>query len=224
MAKTKQKRKKQKSPKKGKKAQDVFLTSTGVELPLRRISPLLVEKARASEAMPERPTYIAETAGGGTEEHPHDDTTLETEEDKAAWREYLMETAFAQRRVNNRVVMLLFRRGIDYDALKLPKDDSWIKEQRDIFGIEVPDDPLELKMHWVETEALATPEDIKLLTIQLMSMTGAPEEVVAAAERSFRRPVEGDPTEQPADSEGGVELQPELSLNEDGEGLAQDRR
>lgn len=215
-------KKRKKTKKKQKKGKDVFITATGVELRLRRISPLLVEKARASEPMPERPTYIADTAGGGTEEHPHDDTTLETEEDELAWQTYLMETAFAQRRVNERVVMLLFRRGIDYDALKLPEDDTWITEQREIFGVEVPDDPFELKMHWLETEALTTPEEIKLLTVELMSMTGCPEEVVAAAERSFRRPVEGDSPEQPPDSEGGVELQPELPSSESGEGVGEE--
>lgn len=219
-----QKSKKRTGKKKGKKKEqrDVFITSTGIELPLKRISPILVDKAQASEPMPERPTYTAETAGGGTELHPHDHTTLETDEDKAAWQEYLMKTAFAQRLINERVTMVMFYRGIDYDAIDLPEDDTWITEQREVFGIDVPEDPLKLKRHWVETEALSTPEEIKELVVRLMAMTGAPEEVVAVAERSFRRPVEGDAPAESTDSEGGVELQSELPPDEDGEGVGQD--
>ena len=201
---------------------EVFVTSIGVVLPLRHISPLLVEKARASIPIPERPTYTAETVSGVIEVHPHDDTTLETDEDRAEWQNYLMQRALVDRQINERVTMLLFRRGINFDALKLPKDDKWIKEQEEVFGIEVPDDPIERKIHWVETEALATTDDIKLLIVKLMAMTGAPKEVVAAAERSFRRPVEGDATGEPADQEGGVELQPELSGGEGGAGVGQD--
>lgn len=207
---------------KGATMPESFTTSTGVELILKRISPLLVNKAQASVIFPERPTYEAETVSGEIEIHEHDKTTLETEEDHEAWRQYLMEYMRAEQLQNERLTNVLLRRGIDYDALQLPEDEGWIEEQQDIFGIEVPEDPFKRKMHWLETEAFTTTEEIEKLIIRLMAMTGVDEEVLTAAERSFRRPLEGDTAGEADDQGGSVELQHGLSGDEGEAGVGGD--
>jgi len=200
---------------------ETFTTSTGVELILKPISPLLAGKVRTSVIWPEKPTYQAKTVSGEIEEHPHDETTLETDEDKAAWLKYLLATAQAEGELNERISKMLFKRGIDYKTLKLPKNESWIAEQEDM-GITVPDDPLQRKMHYVETELLASKEEIKSLILRLMAMSGVDEEVIAAAERSFRGEVEGEAAGEPEDLEGPVELRDELPESEGGEGMGEE--
>ena len=200
---------------------EVFVTATGVELTLKRISPLLLGKITASVEMPSRPTYEAQTVAGEIETHEHNETTLETDEDRAAWQKYLIDSALAQQEVNTRVTLLLFRRGIDYEALELPEDEHWIEEQ-EALGVEVPTDPLERKIHYMETEAFTSRDEIKRLTVRLMAMTDVPEEVLAAAERSFRDPMEGEAAGESEDQGGGVELQQDLPEGEDSPGVGAD--
>jgi hypothetical protein len=199
----------------GPRARETFLTSTGVELILKRISPLLRDKVIAGVEWPEVPTYKAETASGVIEEHAHNETTLETDEDKAAWREYLIATARAQAESNERVAMLLFGRGIDYSQVELPRDSSWIAEQEEL-GVEVPKDPVKCRRHYVETELLASNDELKMLTLRLMAMSGADEEIIRLAEASFRGEVEGPPAGEPEDLEGTVELWNGVPEGEDG--------
>ena len=201
---------------------ETFLTSTGVQLTLKPISPLLRDKVIAGVVWPEQPTYEAETVTGAIEVHEHDETTLETDEDKAAWQEYLLATARAEQEASLRVAQMMFQRGIDYEAIELPKDKKWIRDQEEL-GVEIPSDPLKRKRHYVETELLTSNDELKMLTLRLMAMGGGvDEEVLRQVEASFRGEMEGPPAGEPEDLEGAVELLDELPEGEGGEGVGED--
>jgi hypothetical protein len=198
-----------------------FLTSTGVELILKPISPVLRAKVIAGVEQPEKPTYESKTVGGGIEIHPHDATTIETDEEKAAWAAYLDAQAKAEAEVNERVAKLMWTRGIDWDALELPEDESWVAQQEEL-GVTVPEKERERKMHYAETELLSDPDEIKLLILSIMGMTGISEEVLKAVEALFRGEVEGATTGEPPGVEGTVELRDEFPVGEGGAGVGKD--
>ncbi len=166
-----------------------FKTSRGIEIECLPI-PTLVEKLQARHPMPEPPTYTVDTITGVQEVHPYDEATvaaLGTEEATAAWAEYQQKLKAATSAYNQALMRLVMLRGIKFE---LPATDEWIQEQKWI-GLAVPDDPRERKLHWLETEALATLEDYTELLNGVMEASGIPQEVLDQAEATFRREVAG---------------------------------
>ena len=183
---------------------DVFVTKDGNRIPLRRVAPILVEKVRQSVVIPTPPTYEVEVVGGDKEFHVHDATTLETDEDKQAWAEYQTALAAANTDMVERILRLLFVRATG-DVV--PAGDGWVEEQT-YFGIAVPVDPMERKIHYIQTELLTHSDDISAFMLAAMGLVGVGNEVIRAAEETFRNPVrEGredagtDTGQHPADGE-----------------------
>lgn len=174
----------------GKEPVERFVTSTGVELLIHGVPQLLLEKVRSSVKMPDPPTYTAKTVAGDEETHFHDETTLESDEDRKAWSAYLADKASKDAELRERMVRVILMRGTD---VTLPEDESWKDLQRFI-GVEVPDDPLELKYHYIQTEAVGGAQDLALIMEKVMEKTGIPEEALAEAKASFRNIMEKDNT------------------------------
>ncbi len=164
---------------------NVFVTKDGNRIPLRRVAPLLMEKVRQSVKLPTPPTYEVETVGGDIEIHIHDETTLESDEDRAAWAAYQTAQAQANNDLMEKILRLLFAKATG-DVV--PAGDEWIKEQT-YLGVEVPDDPLGRKIHYIQTELLTHTGDIMSFMSAAVALTGLDEEVVEAAEATFRNQV-----------------------------------
>lgn len=202
----------------------VFVTKDGNRIPLRRVAPILIEKVRQSVVMPDAPTYEVETVGGDKEVHAHDETTLETEKDKKAWAVYQTALADANGQMTDKILRVLFVRATG-DVL--PKDDSWIAEQS-FLGIDVPAEPLERKVHYIQTELLTHANDISDFMMAAMGLIGVDEEVVAAAENTFRATLRdgdgagaGPDTPEPA-AEGALVAFQDLRGDGGGEGVGVD--
>lgn len=176
-----------------------FTTSRGVEVSFLSIAPLL-EKVRASHPIPEPPTYEVKTAAGPVERHAHDETTLETDADKAAWAAYVKERDAAQDGYNRAVMRTVLLRGLTYT---MPEGDAWVKEQ-EFIGIAVPTDPLARRLHWLETEALGSVDDYIHLMTGVMEASGVSQEVLTQVEGTFRGNVERNAAEGSAPSNGKV--------------------
>ncbi len=170
----------------GNESVEKFTTSTGIELRIHGVPQLLLEKVRSSVKMPDIPTYVIVTAAGDEEVHPLDETTLETDEDKKAWNEYLLEKASQEALLRERMVRVILMRGTE---VKLPEDESW-KDLQKFIGVDVPEDPLELKYHYIQTEAIGGAQDLALIMEKVMERTGIPEEALAEAKASFRNLME----------------------------------
>lgn len=202
----------------GEECPSTFVTSEGIELHLRAIPPLLTDKLRLSLKKPLAPTYEAEMVGGGVEIHDHNETTEKSSEEAQKWSKYLRDLENYSGEMNVLVNQQFVRRGVDYSGLDLPEDEEWIIVQESL-GLVVPEDGLQRKWHYVETEALATREDVTGFITKLMLLTTVSEEVMAIVEESFRRTVAGAGLVKSEDSEGSVELQQPLLGDEDGEGV-----
>jgi len=171
----------------------------GHKLTLLPVSPFLVDKAMATVnvAGPEPPTYTAVTAAGVEEVHPHDETTLETDEDRRAWAEYLEQKRAAEQARQESLIRILFVKGIE---VNIPKN-GWVEEQQ-FFGIDVPKNPLELKVHFISTEVLHSLDDMLALMGDIMELSGVSREAIEVASESFLGEMEGH-TAQQAENQSG---------------------
>lgn len=181
----------------GKVVMNAFVTSTGAELELRPIPLIALQMIRTKarkDALQQGepldpPTYEAITALGEKERHPHDLSTLETDEDREAWEAYQVAEGRLQAEVSSRTIRLVLTRGIALD----PPSKADLARWEDL-GVEISEDPRERLTEYLQLEYLNTPGDIKRLVLAVLSlsMEGAPKEQVDAIQDLFRRSVEGD--------------------------------
>lgn len=225
------------------KKQTVYVTLSGVEIPIKPISPTKIMKAETGVEKDFRnrgepidpPTYDVETAGGGVETFDLDETAIEipgdeveTKKRRIAWtahQEALARLKTAQFDITRRIVL----NSID---LALPEDETWIEDQEALF-IDVPDDPRARWIHWLETEILHPNDIIEIIALILtLSSHGIiPEEDIEAAAKLFRRAVypqaerpeeQEDTSGQDAEEEGELVAQPDNAGSDSGESLGDD--
>lgn len=184
---------------------NTFTTSRGITVTCLSIATLL-DKLDSQFTPPQPPTYEVPTATGAKEIHAHshriekvpeldaegketgkfierEETTLETDEDRAVWADYLRrrrDNAAAHQRAISRLILL---RGIDF---AMPTDDTWVRTQ-ELVGMTVPEDPLERRLHYAETEIVGNAQDMEELVVRTFLQSGVDEEVVRQMEKSFRR-------------------------------------
>lgn len=174
----------------------VFTTTDGMQIKLRPIaSQLFVMIRRALEReFRERgepidpPTYSVTTASGAVETHTHDEKSLTTDAERAAWAEYQAATRRIEAAYNDKVARLIFTQGL---ALP-PMPEDWPAKMKAL-GAEPAADPDERYTEYVTVEYLKTPHDIKQAIAEVMKLSvhGVPQEQMAAIEELFRSTLEG---------------------------------
>jgi hypothetical protein len=134
------------------------------------------------------PTYTVTTAVGEVETHIYDAESADTPEAKAAYEAYLKATEELSEEQNKRLTRALFRRGVKVDAIPA----GWAEELAED-GVIISADPVEQKLEYIQMELLKTAKDIQgaIMAITELSMTGASQEDLKAAQDSFRGRVEG---------------------------------
>lgn len=186
--------------------ENTFTTSRGITVTCLPIGTLL-DKVNAQFALaPLPPTYQVETGGGAVETHAHfhrwveeeekdedgtrrtvkvEQTSLETAEDRLAWAEYLQRLREHTAAHHRAVARLTLLHGIDFE---MPADDAWVRKQ-ELIGLHVPEDPLERRLHYAETEIVANTDDMMQIQLRVFAQSGIDEEVVRQIEATFRRAV-----------------------------------
>lgn len=160
---------------------NAYTTSRGVTIGLLPI-PFLLDQARASVKFPEPPIYEIVNVAGDIEKHSHDETTLETEEDKAQWTAYVEAKDKAEVKLRENMLRAMLTKGV---VIEMPKDDEWVKDQ-EWCGVQVPAEPRERRMHYILTEVIGRPDDLSNIMIGIGRISGVAEEALATAEDSFR--------------------------------------
>jgi len=178
---------------------NTYVTRRGVAIKLCLFSPVLRDKVRQSVEYPEPPMYEAKTAGGGVEKHIYTEDMLETDEEREMWRQYQGRRLAADLQLYDRLGKLALIRGTGIDI-----PEGWEQEQL-LFGIEVPEDPLERKLHWIETEAVESNNDLRDLILAVLQYQNTTEEERAIAAASFPDSMERDTSQGVASEPGAVE-------------------
>lgn len=163
-----------------------FTTSRGIQIEFLPIAPLL-EKIRAAHPLPEPPTYEARTITGAVERHQHTAETIDTDDERAAWRAYLEADAKARADLNDALLKAILLRGLKVEAQESPE---WASEQS-AFGISIPTDSVARRLLWLETEILANEEDRRAAIRGALDASNVSEEALAEIEATFRPALEG---------------------------------
>lgn len=180
-----------------------YTTASGRKITILSVPPFLLDKVMGAVKYPEAPTYKAVTAGGEEELHYHDETTVVTDEEKAAWEKYKRDLENAKLRENELMMNAMFLKGIDVDMSGEHFTD-WIEEQ-EFLGIELPTSKPALKVHYITTEILSDLNDLSKIMGLIMQSSGVAEEVVDAALNSFQGAVSGRTADQPGTETGELE-------------------
>ena len=172
-----------------------FTNSAGNVYPVHGISPLLPdlirtavtsEWNRAGRALPEVPAYEVELADGHKQKFPHNETTLETDEDRAAWAAYQAADNEFEQEINLRVLKAVCL-AVDVDPMQ---DKAWREEQA-VIGVDLPENPAELRLQYVQTQVIKSADDTARLMTAVMVISGLmDEDQAAAAEAAFRGEME----------------------------------
>ena len=169
-----------------------FITSRGIELAFKPIPQMLIDRVQRTHKLPDPPTYEVKSVTGVTETHYHDETTLETDDDRAAWAAYIAARDAELVEANRAFMRLVFLRGVE---CAMPGDDTWEREQA-LMGIDVPIDAIEKRLHYLETEVVATVQDADVIVRGVLEASGVPQEALAQAEDTFRHSPRRDAIEQ----------------------------
>lgn len=144
---------------------------SGGHITVRPVSPLLMQeinrKMEASE--PPKPTYEVKTAAGDVEIHDHNEKSLATDEEKAAWVAY---QAAHQEWLSERGMLGLHAMILEgYVPDEGYKKDDWVK-RRQYLGLPVPDEGPERIIIYFERVVVKATDDIRAASSMIMGLTG----------------------------------------------------
>jgi hypothetical protein len=132
-----------------------------------------------------KPTYTVDLPNGGKQVYDYDEESIADnatpQADKEMWAEYHNQYNLMQNEVNEKTSAYLFYAGIDCEI-----SDEWQEEQKWL-EIELPKNKFDLKVRYITTELLRTPEQIKIAIAEIMklSIKGVDQSAIKAAEGTF---------------------------------------
>ena len=173
-----------------------FVTKDGREIPLRAVGLRYVQMIMDRTAIPDVPTYTAETVAGDVEVHKHVvkrdrdgklvGTTLQSDEDWAEWNAYEQARSDAlAKRMQDAITFLMC------ECVQVDPPDEWAwSVDFEGWGMEppeIPEDPRQRKLFWIENELLPDSDDLTALTARLYVIGGIVGEDQAKNLESFFR-------------------------------------
>lgn len=159
-----------------------YTSPRGVVVNLNPVSNFKVDSLRQSFETINPPTYTMNVLGKDTE-YPMDEEIARNKGRLDEWKAYQIELSKLNAKNAKALTDLMFYEGVDVEPPD--KDSDWQKKS-ERFGIKVPDDPIDRKLHYIYTELLVGPDDIEALYSQIMSISQVSEEVIAKMRDSFR--------------------------------------
>ncbi len=195
-----------------------YTASSGLDVILTGLPPLVPQRIDASIEYPSKPTYDVETASGEIETYEHDKESLTTDEDEQEWADYLDAQSDAETELTEKLLYAVLLECVeikDYKAFTA-QFEEW-KQKQELMGIAIAkskdeDDEIakkkaerENKFYFMQTEVFRDSDDIgEILTI-VMSLTGVSVEDLVEARDSFPGEVESEPSTGNGDTTGQSE-------------------
>lgn len=167
-----------------------FTTSLGVQVwigPMPPMMPILAEKAVRAEweergkALPVKPVYETDVMGE-KQIHEHDETTLDTPEEKAAWAEYQRLLS----ELNNEIVNLTFEECVR-NCMRFDIQPHWAQMYK---RLRPPSDPIEQMDFYARAAVIGSKDDVETIMQIASELTGVDARLLSAVEDSFPDKVE----------------------------------
>jgi len=162
---------------------DLFTTSKGKKVKLIGLNPARLEKLQSAGTMPEVPYRLVETDLGEPYKEELTADSLLTDEERRQWQEYIEKKEAVERRRNENVMKYVFHDGIAIDDEIL---DEWKQEQEEVWGLEVPNNRIDLKVDYINAEIIGNSEDLAEIMAGVMERTGVPQEALDEVRATFR--------------------------------------
>lgn len=143
-----------------------FTTSEGIKLKIRPVAQRKLAMLQAARREIKPPTYEIKSVGGEVSVFEHDETTLESTEDRQAWAKYLAEKEKERAEFMEKFVAVVLSDGVIFE---MPEDDEWRKRQ-EWQGIAIPEGELNVKMHYLLTEVLRGESETEILLNAIMEL------------------------------------------------------
>ena len=167
----------------------LYTSAKGTQVEFSPMPPMLL--ARIEEQVDkefgeiEPPTYESDGLAG-KQVHPHTESSLETDEDKAAWAVYEERTAERGERISS-----LTLRALQIECMRpiIDDDDDWL-ERLEFIGFDIPDNKFDQQLLWVESQFVGHADDIMACMQIPMELAGVSQEDMAAAETMFHDTVQ----------------------------------
>lgn len=168
-----------------------YITVNGDTIKLRPISSKVRDALAAKYLPPAKPTYTITNVSGDAETHEHDESTLETDQDKAAWEQYKKDLEKAGLVYSEIVVQTYVKFGTNYKEF-VPADNTGWAELQEEMGVVVPKEPNARQMHYFLTEILTSDSDLRNIMADVRALSSEGRMLsIKEAEESFRSAVEG---------------------------------
>jgi len=187
-----------------KRTPNTFITQSGYELKLHPVSIMLGQKIGgslrkrylAAEEPLDPPTFTMVNVAGEELEAELTENDLEipgdpkeTERRRALWGAHQVALGKYTSEYNS-----LYTDAYLYYGTEIDVDPGWAAAEAH-FGIDLPEDPFERKLHYLQLEVLRTPGDIRDCMVAILNLTasGAMSEAeLDGLRRSFRNTIRGD--------------------------------
>lgn len=180
---------------------NIYTSSRGIDVPLKAVSQFKIDALRTSREIPEAPTYEAEVFGGEKETLELDAVAAENQDRMEEWKEYQKALLKERSEFGVRFNTLIVFEGVD---LEPPGEDSDWEKSCKALGLKIPENPVDRKIFFINTEMLGTPEDMGGLVTAIFESSKFSPEVIQKMKATFRSAMEGKANPPLAPEEVGV--------------------
>lgn len=152
--------------------------------PISPLAPQAIENQHKKQnPEPARPTYTVEAAGGVVETHLHDETTLETEEEKSVYLTWKQKHSEWQASLMQKVIRMFLLKGVKLVLTKEQEEELELETL--LLGIDLPASKLERELFYLEMFVVNTQQKLELVMQTVLSETGVKQEALEQAESLF---------------------------------------
>lgn len=182
-----------------------FTTSLGVLVWVSPLPPLLPDVIRSNKEaewleqgreLPEKPTYTTKNVAGDEQTHEHDEQSLTTPEDKAAWA-----TWQATKKAFDEAVMTATFEEHARNGIRFEINPEWVNRYK---RLRPPvNDEAELRWFYTRLAVIGSRDDVLQIMTIASRLTGVDDKLIAAAEGTFRSHVEKADAPEQAEKQAG---------------------
>jgi hypothetical protein len=165
----------------------VYTSTKGVKIPLRAVSQFKIDAMRSSREEVPVPTYEADVFGGDKETLELDAEIAKSQGREKEWKEYLAAVEQETRVFGILFNTMVVSEGVDLDA---PGPDSDWQRSCDKYKLKIPEDPIDRKVFYINTELLGAFEEMGDLMTAIFAASKFSQEVIAKMKGTFRSAVE----------------------------------
>jgi hypothetical protein len=157
-------------------------------LEVHPISPLVQQSIEGQyikkHPEPIRPTYQVEAVGGVIETFPHDETTVETAEEKEALLKWKTEHAQWQAGLIHKTVRMFLLRGVSLQLT--PEQEADLNYELGLLDFDIPESKKERELLYLETFIVDTQQKLETIMQAVLAETGIKKEALEQAENLFQ--------------------------------------